>query len=69
MAIGARDKTDKKLVEIYKNSVTSNLNQVHSIDTDQMLHNMLLMGINNQIYLTIRVNMAHTKSSAKKKIA
>jgi len=69
MSIGPRDMTDKKLVQIYKNSITSNLDRISMIDTNQMLNNMLLMGINNQTYLTIRKNLARTKSSARKKIA
>ena len=61
MAVGARDAIDKKLVQMYANTQTSNLNTVSSVSPDQILNSMTLMSMNNRIFF----EMKRTKTERK----
>ncbi len=57
MYIGPRDETDKKLVRLYQNTQTVNVNKPNQSSTENLLQSITLLGLNNKIYFEVqRIN-------------
>jgi len=58
MYIGPRDETDKKLVRMYQNTQTVNVNKSNQTNSENLLNCITLLGLNNKIYFEVqRINL------------
>lgn len=62
MAVGARDKTDKKLVKLYANVKTMSDDTTSKVDPDQMLKSMSLMAMHNRNFINFNKPVSRRKS-------
>jgi len=54
--IGARDKLDRRLVELYQNVQTINLSSVQAVNSDDMWRKMGLLSLTNRAFVDIKHN-------------
>ncbi|OGI04982.1 MAG: hypothetical protein A2287_07560 [Candidatus Melainabacteria bacterium RIFOXYA12_FULL_32_12] len=53
MSIGPRDMIDRKLVQIYSNVQTNNLDIVSTVDPEKIMKSISLIALNNKIQVQI----------------
>jgi len=63
MAVGAKDKIDRKLVSLYAKVQTNNFDLTSKVDPDKIMDSMYLMAMNNKTHIEISTNLIHRKSN------
>jgi hypothetical protein len=54
MAVGAKDKIDRKLVQMYANVQTNNYDKTTRVDPERIMDSMSLIALNNRNFVQVR---------------
>jgi len=65
MTVGAKDKIDRRLVQMYAKANTSNYDMTSAVDPEKMLSSMELMASYNKTFFNMKNNIGNRKSDLK----